>query len=348
MTVKKIILGKLERCYCVAPLQLHKKPHFMVAAENQNACYLFTQDGEKVDTLWKGPGGVMSMVQVPGSDGQFLATQKFYSPDDSQEAKIVVVTPDGVGHWKMNVLVSLPFVHRFDILQSDKNLFLIACTVKSENHFKDDWTSPGKVYVARMEGDLTRYHEDRPLQLTMLKDQMPKNHGYSRWVKAGREMSVISCENGVFLFSPPTREKEAWNIYQLLSEPASDALLADLDGDGREELAVIAPFHGNQIKIFKEIEGIFTQTYVYPQEAEFAHGICCGKVRGKMTLFIGHRAGKRDLLAFTYDPRTQTYQCELIDHGCGPANVLFFEKEKKGYLVSANREINEIAMYELS
>ena len=36
---------------------------------------------------------------------------------------------------------------------------------------------------------------------------------------------------------------------------------------------------------------------------------------------------------------------EIIDHGCGPANVQKLEYNGEEVLVSANRETNEIAMY---
>lgn len=46
------------------------------------------------------------MVQVPGSDGQFLATHKFYSPNDSKEAKIILAYPED-GEWKVRTLAEL-------------------------------------------------------------------------------------------------------------------------------------------------------------------------------------------------------------------------------------------------
>ncbi|MCM1037785.1 MAG: hypothetical protein NC434_00560 [Ruminococcus sp.] len=350
MNIEKKVLAGLEKCYSIAPLHYQNEDFFLVAAEKQDPCYLFNMQGEIVDTVWEGPGGVMSMVQVPGTDGQFLATQKFYSPNDSKEAKIVIVTPKN-GTWEVRTLVNLPHVHRFDILNRGKGQYLIACTLKSGHEYKDDWSQPGKIYVAELPQDLSGFHEENQLELTVLKDQMLKNHGYYKVIEDGEETAVISADCGVFQVVPPRERGGAWDVRCLLKESASDAVLVDLNQDGEKELCVLAPFHGPEIKIYEKKSDKFVLVYQYEKDAEFTHAIYGGAFGKGQAFIVGHRKGERDLLLFYYDAVSGEYKYLLLDHDCGPANVHRISREGRNdreIIISANRETNEIAMYSIT
>ena len=347
LQVKKKVLGSLEKCYSLATLQYQGQGHFLCAAEKVNPCYLFSLDGKKEETVWDGPGGVMTMVQVPGTDGQFLATRKFYSPNDSKEASIVIVTPRGKDDWEVRTLCDLPFVHRFGLLQSGDKWYLIACALKSDHEYRDDWRFPGKVFVAELPSDLSSYNDDHQLELTMLKDGMLKNHGYYlHQDDATHTSAVISCDGGVFQFVPPKSEGGDWDIITLTTDAASDGLLMDLNGDGEEELLTIAPFHGDTVNIYEKKNGKFEIAYTYPEKLEFLHAIFGGDVCGQPTWIIGNRKGDRLLLAFTYE--NGAYTAQELDRGRGAANVLHYVHDGKDILIAANRETDEIALYELS
>jgi hypothetical protein len=347
MKVNKKVISELDKCYSIAPLLYEGKQHFLVAAEKTDRCILFDTDGNEVDTVWTQPGGVMSMVQVPGSNGQFLATHKFYSPNDSKEAKIVIATPVSKGNWEIKTLVNLPHVHRFDIVNRNGVNFLIACALKSGHEYKDDWSMPGKVYAVALPTDLSVFDDEYQLKLKVIKDNMLKNHGYYRVMENGLETCVISADCGVFQFIPPEAEEGEWEIKELLSTPASDAVLVDLDQDGEKELAVLSPFHGDQISIYKKVNGTFEKVYECEKPAEFTHAIYGGMLCGKPSLVIGHRKAERNLMVFTYNESEKNYQVQVIDEDCGSANVYHFEKGDKDILISTNREINEVAMYTL-
>ena len=343
--MEKKVIARLEKCYSIAPLKYQGKQHILVAAEKHDRCILFDDLGNEKATVWEEPGGVMTMVQVPETDGQFLATHKFYSPNDSKEAKIVIVTPDGEGKWNIRTLVDLPFVHRFDILKSGETHYLIACTLKSGHEFKDDWSNPGKIYVAELPKDLSEFDDDHQLKLEVLKDGMLKNHGYCKIHMDGREASLVCSENGVFRCCPPGIRGGQWKVEQLLDTPASDATMIDLDGDGKEELIVISPFHGDEITICREGENGYETVYRYPEKAEFLHAIWSCSINGKPTTFLGHRKGARRLMAFTWDEEKGDFTFCTLDDDCGPANVYGYHADGKDILIAANREINEIAMY---
>lgn len=339
MRAEKKVLGELTLCYCVAPLEFRGKRHFLVASEKQHPCLLFDEQGVCVDQVWDGPGGTMTMVQLPGADGAFLATHRFYSPNDNKQASIVLCRW-AEGAWQVRTLLDLPGVHRFDLLERGGVRYLIACTIKSDYEYKDDWRFPGKVWAAVLPDDLTDRPEDFRLEARVIAEGLTKNHGYSRHGGSG----IVTAEEGVFRFTPPETPAGEWTCEKLLDQPTSDALLLDFDGDGAEELLTLSPFHGDTLTVFKRMPDGWQPVFTYEKKIEFAHAICAAVFGGRPMAIVGHRKGDRDLLAIRYDGG---YRVELLDHDVGPANALSYELAGKTCILAANREINQIARYVL-
>ena len=338
MRAEKKVIGDLTLCYCVFPLTVDGKQCYAVASEKEYACLLFDENGNQIDKIWDGPGGTMSAVQLPGHDAAFLATHRMYSPNNCKESDIVLCWKEN-GQWKVKTIAHLPGVHRFDILTRNGVDYLIACTIKSDYEYKDDWRFPGKVWACELPANLMELPEGEYLPLKAVREGMLRNHGYSR--KAGS--GIVTSEEGVFRFTPPATPDSEWNIEQLLNEATSDALLLDFDGDGEDELLTLSPFHGDTLKVFKMVDGEFEKVYEMEQKIPFAHAICAAELNNRPFAVIGFRKGDRDLLAVRYTENG--YLTEQLDHDVGPANVLSYERDGDTVILSANREINEIACY---
>lgn len=147
--MKKTIATHLTKCYSLAQIQRGGVPQFLVASEKQFPCMVLDEQGAPVETVWEGPGGVMTMDPLPGGEGAFLATHRFYSPNDSAQASIVLAEPGATG-WQVRRIRALPFVHRFGILEREGNRYIVAATLKSAHAFKDDWTCPGRIWVGSL------------------------------------------------------------------------------------------------------------------------------------------------------------------------------------------------------
>ena len=95
MQYQKQIVTALEKCYAVSRLNAQGKADCWWRRKSMAPCHLLSLTGEILDTVWTEPGGVMTMVLVPGMDPVFLlATHKFYSPTSAQ-AKLVCARRTG-------------------------------------------------------------------------------------------------------------------------------------------------------------------------------------------------------------------------------------------------------------
>ena len=348
---EKKVIADLAKCYSLARLDYKGEEFILAATEKEGGCILVDKRGEIVDQVWSQPGGVMSLVPVPNGNGAFMATQKFYSPNDSAEACIVLVLPEENG-WQVYTILELPHVHRFDILQANGNKYLIACTLKSGHKHKDDWSSPGKIYVAELPDDISLLAKGEQLKPKVIKDGLLKNHGYYRRRLDDYDTAVVSAEQGVFLITPPVADNHSsWTVEKLLSVPASDAVICDIDQDGQEEIVMFESFHGATMRVFHKLdngaENGYVEVYSIENKLDFLHAIWIDSINGEPGIIIGHRKGTRDLFRLSYNHQSSKYQIQIIDENCGAANALVFQDGDIEYVAAANRETDQLCFYKV-
>ena len=342
MQIEKKIVTNLTKCYSLAELEHQGQKAYLVASEKQYPCLVISRDGQILDKVWDGPGGVMTMEPLP--NGTFLATHRFYSPNDSKDASIVLAQPGEQG-WTVRTLCRLPFVHRFGVLNRDGEAYIVAATLKSDHQFKDDWTCPGRIWVGKLPKDMSDVDDEHPLELTPLVSGLLRNHGFFKYEENGYDVCLVGTENGIWRVIPPTADGQ-WQAEQIFDQPASDMLLADFDGDGQKEMMVLAPFHGEKLAVYKNTGDDWEKVFEVPQPLQFLHALAPARLAGKEVAVIGYRKGSRELCLLSCDENG--YRLDVLDHDVGPANVLCREEGEDLWILSASRETDEVAMYTVS
>ena len=340
MNITKHRLTTLNSCYAANSLVIDGKTHILLASEAEGPCLAWSgADYTESHTVWEGPGGTMSIVPIPGTNGEFLAVQKFYRMYQWEGAKIVHVRPLASGGYEVTDVLDLPYVHRFDLLTVGDRHYFIGCTLATKKESAADWANPGKIWVGEYTGP-------GPLEVKVLKEGLTKNHGYSRLVKDGVMRGLVTCEEGAFEVTPPSKPGAEWTVRQFMDWPISDISAIDIDGDGELEFATIEAFHGTYFRVYKKIDGKFTKIYEHPEVTEFYHVVVGTTLAGKPVFVGGCRRGKQQLFYVHAISKTPLQlEAELIDEGVGPSNVYVLHEEKRDIIVAANREINEAALY---
>lgn len=345
---KQVIATDMPKCYAIGMFDGRDGRGFLVGVEKEGPTRRFSLDGSQVDVPAEGPGGVMTITQVPGRDDQFLSTTEFYSPNcGGNDARISSYTLTPNGSWACRTLCDLPYVHRFGIVfGADGTMWLLACSIKSACAYKEDWRFPGRVFGAPLVESLESYDEDYQLELTELSDNQLKNHGF--YLPSDRSFALVSTNDGVFRYVAPEKVGEPWGIERILKEPTSDIALVDFDGDGRDELLTLSPFHGETLSVWHlDDAGEYQLAWRDPVERPFLHAIWGGRLCGEPCAIVGHRKGERDLLRVFFDAE-KGYQLELIDHDRGPTNVWVYNDGTTDRIIAANRETDEVALYACS
>ena len=344
MNITKQVLTTLNGCYAVNGLVLNGQQHIVLASEADGGSCLAWKAPNYTEshTIWNGPGGTMSIVPIPGTDGEFLAVQKFFRMYDWEGAKIVHVRPTGPGTYDVKDVLPLPYVHRFDLLTVNGRNYFIACTLARRKKTAADWADPGSIWVGE-------YTAEGLVGLRVLKEGLTKNHGYSRQTIGGIMRGLVTCEEGAFEITPPTAPDADWTVRQFMDWPISDISAIDIDGDGELEFATIESFHGQYFRVYKMIDGKFEKIYEHTEVTEFYHVVVGATLAGKPVFVGGCRRGKQQLF-YVHASRTDPLQlaAEIIDAGVGPSNACVLHEAGRDIIAVANRETDEAALYFVS
>ncbi len=340
MKIEKRFLTTLNRCYSCNSIEVDGQTRILLATEGEGACLAWTSpDYTQSHTVWEGPGGTMSIVPIPGTNGEFLAVQKFFRMFDWEEAKVVHVRPLASGGYEVTDILHLPYIHRFDLLTVGGRHYFIGCTLATTKAAKDDWSNPGKIWVGEYTGV-------GPLQVSVLKEGLTKNHGYSRLTQDGRMVGLVTCEEGAFEVTPPQTAGGEWSVRQFMDWPISDISAIDIDGDGELEFATIEAFHGEYFRVYKKVGGKFEKIFEHAEKTEFYHVVVGATLAGEPVFVGGCRRGKQQLF---YVHAEQTAPLKLaatvIDAGVGPSNACVVHEPGRDIIAVANRETNEAALY---
>lgn len=343
MHIEKRFLTSMNRCYSTSHIVVDGQTRILVATEGEGPCLAWAGPGfESPHTVWAGPGGTMSMVPIPGTNGEFLAVQKFFKMFQWEEAKLVHVKPLADGSYQVTDVLHLPYIHRFDLLPVDERLYFIGCTLATTKESREDWSNPGKIFVGE-------YRGPGPLQVSVLKDGLTQNHGYSRLEHDGRVTSLVTSQQGAYELTPPPQPGTAWGMRQLMDWPISDIAAIDIDTDGELEFATIEAFHGSHFRVYKRAGGVFKKVYEHPEVTEFYHVVTGTTLAGKPVFVGGCRRGKQQLFyVHALRDAPLVLQAEIIEEGVGPSNVHVMHEPGRDIIVSANREKAEAALYIVS
>ena len=265
MEFTKHHLCELPHCYAVTTIEIDGKMKYVLATDDDGPCYSIDSESHEIETAWEGPGGTMSLVPLPGKNGEFLASQRFFPGFNAPDCEIVLLKRVD-GKWITEPWLKMPYVHRFDILERGGAYYLLCCTLAESKTDEQDWSKPGGLFVAELSSDFSA-----PKELRQIAEGMTRNHGYCRIQRGDYFCALTACDEGVFEVVPPKDRNGEWSARRILDKMVSDIAVCDIDGDGLLELATIEPFHGTDFVVYhKEGDG-YKEMYRYPEKMAFVH-----------------------------------------------------------------------------
>jgi hypothetical protein len=335
MEVRKRILFELPTVYTADVFMYNRSLCIGAGPEKDGIVKLYNLENGSLECIEPVPGGTMSLLPIPGKENTFVSVMGLFPPFIGFEAGIYLHEKKGKS-WLTNRVLAVPFAHRCEILTINGINYLFSANVSKYKKNVEDWDEPGELYVT----DLNKGIWEKELVM----GNLWKNHGMLKYpavnfpllsVKCADELLFISGVEGIFVVY---WADGGFKTEQIFNHEVSE--FAFIEAEGRFYLATIEPFHGSKFNIYL-LNGKFQKVYESP--LEFGHGISAGYFRGKPSVAVGNRRGAMALELIQYE--NGQFTKHLLDENTAPTQTRFFVYNEVEYLLSANQNKNEVAIY---
>ena len=294
----------------------------------------------RIEKVADGPGGMMSLVPVPGAARRLVSVMGLFPPFIGREAGVFLHTCSPGGAWETRPVIALPFAHRCEVVRRQGENHLFVSTVSRHKEDPADWSQPGELHVARIPESA-----EEPWQTRVLKSGLLRHHGMLKTCFDGEELLAVSSAEGIFGFQPEATAGDGWKETRLFDREVSEFGFMDLDGDGMDELATIEPFHGNALNIYKR-NAVAVWERRYSSPLAFGHGLSVGRIGGRPVVVVGNRHDSGALeMHVVRDLSAGAIECCVVEAQAQPTQTQIFSHQGVDYLLSANQAKNEVARY---
>ncbi len=347
--MSKQLLDRLDGGYA---LLIEESPHgryVFVGSENRGGeSKVIMLDDARSATVTTEVGGMMHILPIPGRPGRYVAAMGMYAPFIGKDAAIYLLGSGAapLDAWSVDRLFAMPFAHRLGLCVFDGRLFLFVATVSSHKENPEDWSRPGQLFVEDFDASL----ESGEWQLKTISDQIHRNHGMWNGTLDGEQVLLVSGAEGVFAVRRQTASASGFALEQLVAGEVSEMVVADLDGDGVDEMVTIEPFHGETLRVYRRsTDGEWASVW-QTDDLSFAHGLNVIPHGDLPLVVVGNRRQGMELLAFDFAAKLTAPRRTVIDSGVGPTQIEPISDGRDGVarFVSCNQGAGEVSRYDFA
>ncbi len=340
MQLIKRVLAALKAPYPLGTLILDGQPCLAFSTEDHGPVMLAAPPYVEATRIASGPGGCMALV---AEGGELYAIMGCFPGYRFQTGALWRISREAA-RWTPSEIADLPFAHRIDFVTRGGTRYLLAASLAADKADPADWSTPGRLYAC-----VVPRHPGENWELVPVLEGIHRNHGLLVTSFRGRPSVLVSGTEGLFA-ADLGQSGSTWGFIRILEEEISEVAVADVDGDGEDELITIQPFHGNSLFVYRMGPGGWKKAW--EGELEFGHGLTTGKLGGVASILVSNRAGSRDLLLFQFPRRDAGRAGRLaeplrtvVDPGAGAANMLILSHAGVERIFATNQAAGEIAEY---